>query len=146
MEFNFLFYSALYMLPCLNSPVMLKTKVILMLRDPDTHKYKTSYISRSRSASKRYRCATHPHPVGKDDFLLGELLVEGVLGQRHHLDTPPTACLKGQSCVIFRLSYSYWQYRSGSGRRKIGKKLTLFTMNLIPNLTIAYKYIKNSVR
>jgi hypothetical protein len=60
-------------------------------------------ISRSRSASKRYWCATHPHPVGKDDFLLGELLVEGVLGQSHHLDTP-TARLKGQSCVIFRLT------------------------------------------
>ncbi len=79
-----------------------------MLGDPaDTHQYKTSYIQIQISIKTLLMRKTSSHPVGKDDFLLGELLVEGVLGQRHHLDTPPTARLKkGQSRVIFRRSYT----------------------------------------
>jgi hypothetical protein len=74
-------------------PIPISTKRRTVYPNPDQHQNVTD--------------AQHiliPHPVGKDDFLLGELLVEGVLGQSHHLDTP-TACLKGQSCVIFRLSW-----------------------------------------
>jgi hypothetical protein len=67
---------------------MLQTKVILMLDDPDTRQYKTSYTQ--IQISIKTLLLKHPHPVGENDFLLGELLVEGVLGQSHHLDTPTT--------------------------------------------------------